>query len=152
VWDGDDLPERELYFGRPSGSAMPLVWAHAEHLKLARSLHQGRVFDLPPQPVRRYQIEKVTSPHRTWRFNHNCRSVARGKVLRIEVLAPALIHWSIDEWRTVTDTRTRDTGFGVHLADLPVPSVGEARIRFTFLWLGAGRWEGTDFEVAVAPG
>ena len=30
VWDGPDLPERELFNGKPSGSAMPLVWAHAE--------------------------------------------------------------------------------------------------------------------------
>ena len=45
VWDSPDIPERELYFGRPSGSAMPLVWAHAEYLKLRRSLRDGRLFD-----------------------------------------------------------------------------------------------------------
>src|SRR6201999_3027845 len=32
IWDSDDIPGRELFFGRPSGSAMPLVWAHAEHI------------------------------------------------------------------------------------------------------------------------
>ena len=32
IWDAADIPERELFAGRPSGSAMPLVWAHAEHL------------------------------------------------------------------------------------------------------------------------
>jgi glucoamylase len=152
VWDSSDISERELYFGRPSGSAMPLVWAHAEHLKLVRSLHQGLIFDLPPQPMQRYQVEKVASPYRTWRFNHRCRSIPRGKTLRIEVLAPAMIHWSVDDWRTVTDTPTRDTGFGVHTADLPVCTDSEARIRFTFLWLDAGRWEGADFEVVAAPG
>ena len=26
---------------------MPLVWAHAEHLKLQRSLRDGRLFDCP---------------------------------------------------------------------------------------------------------
>jgi glucoamylase len=152
VWDGNDIPERGLYFGRPSGSAMPLVWAHAEHLKLVRSLHDGQVFDLPPQPVQRYQVEKITSPYRTWRFNHKCRSIPRRKTLRIEVLAPAMIHWSVDSWRTVTDTRTRDTGFGIHVADLPVPSGTDTRIRFTFLWIEAGHWEGTDFEVTTAAG
>ena len=30
VWDSPDVPEKELFFGQPSGSAMPLVWAHAE--------------------------------------------------------------------------------------------------------------------------
>jgi len=48
VWDALDIPERKLYEGRPTGSAMPLVWAHAEYLKLRRSLRDNRVFDLPP--------------------------------------------------------------------------------------------------------
>ncbi len=34
VWDAPDIQERELLFGRPTGSASPLVWAHAEYLKL----------------------------------------------------------------------------------------------------------------------
>lgn len=54
VWDGIDIPERELLNGRPSGSAMPLVWAHAEYAKLVRSLHDGRVFDMPQQAYERY--------------------------------------------------------------------------------------------------
>ena len=54
VWDANDLPERELFRGRPTGSAMPLVWAHAEYIKLVRSLQDGVVFDLPPQTVARY--------------------------------------------------------------------------------------------------
>ena len=54
VWDSPDIPEKELFFGKPSGSAMPLVWAHAEYVKLLRSLQEGHVFDMPPQTVRRY--------------------------------------------------------------------------------------------------
>mgnify|MGYP000312505887 CR=1 FL=1 len=33
--------------------AMPLVWAHAEYVKLLRSLRDGQVFDMPPQGVQR---------------------------------------------------------------------------------------------------
>ena len=54
VWDSPDIPEQQLYFGRPSGSAMPLVWAHAEYLKLRRSLEDGSVFDMPTHTVARY--------------------------------------------------------------------------------------------------
>jgi glucoamylase len=54
VWDGPDIPARELKNGRASGGAMPLVWAHAEYAKLVRSLHDGRVFDMPQQPYERY--------------------------------------------------------------------------------------------------
>ena len=54
IWDAADLPDKELFFGRPSGSAMPLVWAHAEYVKLLRSLKDGKVFDTPPQTIQRY--------------------------------------------------------------------------------------------------
>ncbi len=152
IWDGPDLPERELIFGKPSGSAMPLVWAHAEYVKLCRSLAEGRVFDMPPQTVQRYQVMKVGSPHVPWRFNHKCQRLQAGRCLRLEVLQPALVHWSSDGWRTVRDTATRDTGIGLHVADLPTESapVG-ARVDFTFFWPGARRWEGCDFATSVVP-
>ena len=47
TWDAPDLPDRGLWFGQPTHSAAPLGWAHAEYLKLCRSLAEGRVFDLP---------------------------------------------------------------------------------------------------------
>ncbi len=150
IWDAPDLPERELFLGRPSGSAMPLVWAHSEYVKLRRSLQEGRVFDMPPQTVERYQARKVGSRHATWRFNQKCRTIARGKTLRIEALAPARVHWSADGWRTLRDTETRDTGLGVHCADLLTAGLPPGtRIDFTFYWTGAGRWEGEDFRVSV---
>jgi len=150
VWDAADLPERELVFGKPSGSAMPLVWAHAEYIKLCRSLADGRVFDMPPQPVQRYQVQKQGSPYAIWRFNHKCLTAPAGTSLRIEVLEQAQVHWSIDGWRTVTDTPTQDTGLGIHLADLPTGQIAAgARLDFTFYWPRAGRWEGSDFAVAI---
>jgi len=33
---------------------MPLVWAHAEHIKWLRSLRGGAVFDMPPQTDARH--------------------------------------------------------------------------------------------------
>lgn len=150
IWDAPDLPERELYFGRPSGSAMPLVWAHAEYLKLLRSLHDGRIFDLPPQTVQRYLVDNTGSPYMIWRFNHKIRSIPVGKTLRIETLAPAVIHWSDDDWSTVHDANTRDTGLAIHIADLATESLHEGKqVTFTIYWLNADRWEGVDFTVSV---
>ena len=140
VWDSPDIPERELHFGRPSGSAMPLVWAHAEYLKLRRSLRDGRVFDLPPQTVQRYLTEKTVSPRMVWRFNHKIRSMPAGKILRIETLAPAVIHWSADDWKTVQDVTAHDVGLGIHIADLPTKALPEGKqIKFTFHWPEADR-------------
>ena len=151
TWDAPDLPEQELFFGRPSGSAMPLVWAHAEYIKLLRSLHDGRVFDRPPQTVRRYLEEDTESPRVVWRFNHKIRSLPPGKSLRIETCEPSVVHWSTDGGTTFRDTETRDTGLATHVADLATESLHEGdMVEFTFFWPGAGHWEETDFTVEVA--
>ena len=54
VWDEPDLPEHELWLGKPAGSAVPLVWAHAEYLKLLRSAVDGKVFDRIEPVYERY--------------------------------------------------------------------------------------------------
>lgn len=150
IWDTPDMPERELFLGRPSGSAMPLVWAHAEYLKLLRSVHDGRVFDMPPQTVQRYLTDKTESACLVWRFNHKIRFIPVGKTLRIETLAPAVIHWSVDDWTTAIDSNTCDSGLAIHFADLATESLPEdIQVKFTLYWPEAGRWEGADFVVRV---
>jgi glucoamylase len=54
VWDADDLPKRQLFRGKPTGSVCPLLWAHGEYVKLRRSIADGRVFDAPQQTFKRY--------------------------------------------------------------------------------------------------
>lgn len=150
VWDTADMPEHELVLGRATGSAMPLVWAHSEYIKLRRSLQEGRVFDMPPQTVQRYIVEKTGTPFAIWRFNHKCVSFPAGKVLRVETLVPAVVHWSLDGWKTAQDVKTRDTGVGVHVADLPTANLAaKQRIDFTFNWPEAGHWEGKNFSVTI---
>ncbi len=151
IWDSQDIPERELINGRPSGSAMPLVWAHAEYIKLCHSLADGRVFDMPPQTVQRYLVDSTTSDIHLWRFNHKCRSLPAGRVLRIELLAPARVHWTTDNWTTGYNSETMDSGFGVHYVDLPTRQVKSlTTLDFTFFWPKTERWEGSDFSIAVA--
>jgi glucoamylase len=151
VWDAPDVPERELRFGGPSGSAMPLVWAHAEHLKLRRSLRDGRVFDMPVRVHQRYVIERRCSPHAFWRFNHKLRAIAEGRQLRLEMLVPVLVHWSVDGWQTTHDSSSRSTRLGVHVVDLPTDTLPTGtRVLFTFFWPEANRWEQHDFSVVVA--
>jgi glucoamylase len=131
---------------------MPLVWAHAEYLKLRRSLREGRVFDTPPETVKRYLVARVDSPYTIWRFNHKPRTMSAGKRLRLEVLAPALVHWSADGWHTTYDTETCYTRLGVHVADLPTDDLAVgATLQFTFYWPTADRWEAVDFAVQVIP-
>jgi glucoamylase len=131
---------------------MPLCWAHAEYLKLRRSLVDGAPFDTPPQPVERYQVEQRRSAFQVWRFEDPRARLPAGLRLRIELREPATVHWSSDGWVAVRDTLTRDTGLGIHVADLDTARLRPGcRIAFTFHWSQADRWEGTDFEAAVVP-
>jgi glucoamylase len=151
VWDAPDIPERELFNGRPSGSAMPLVWAHAEYVKLVRSLSDRKVFDMPPQTHKRYVTDRVNSPFFPWRFGQRARTFPQGKQLRIETLAACRVHWSFDGWRTVHDKDSTESGLGVHVVDLPTAALlRSTNVAFTFFWPQAGRWEGADFSIQVA--
>ena len=150
VWDSADIPDRELFIGHASGSAMPLVWAHAEYVKLCRSLRNGEIFDRPPQPVQRYLVNKVTSRYITWRFNNKVRTMPASRILRIETLAPAIVHWSVDDWVTVLDTPSIDTTLGVHVADLRTMNLRPGdHVSLTFYWPDVDRWEGSNFLVCV---
>ncbi len=151
TWDGPDIPERELFFGKPSGSAMPLVWAHTEYLKLCRSLADGRVFDMPPQTAKRYLLAPKPSNYFIWGFNHKIRQMPQGNTLRLFLPAPALVRWSADEWKTQKEHMTRDSTLGVHVADLPTRGLPTgAIVRFTFLWSGEDHREGMEYSVEVA--
>ncbi len=150
VWDAADIPDLELFTGKPTGSACPLVWAHAEYIKLRRSLRDGKIFDQPPQTVQRYIVEKHPCEFFPWRFNNKARTMTCGKTLRLALLAPAMVYWSSDNWKTSHDTHTQDTNLGVHFADLPTGQlpVGQP-IAFTFRWTQNNSWEGVDYTVVV---
>ena len=148
---GQTFLNASCFRGRPTGAAMPLVWAHAEHLKLVRSLHDGRVFDMPVQTWQRYVIEHTRSRHACWRFNHRLQRMDPGRTLRLETLVPCLVHWSADGWRTVHDTLSRDPGLGEHVVDLPTEGLPTGTtIAFTFYWSEVKRWEQVDFQVVIA--
>jgi glucoamylase len=119
VWDSEDIPDRGLYLGRPTGSAMPLAWAHAEYIKLLRSLRDGRIYDLPRHAAQRYLVEKVSSPRVIWRSNHRRSTLPAGKLLRVEVSGPSEVRWSAAGDAGARATSTLDSGLGVHYADLP---------------------------------
>jgi glucoamylase len=150
VWDGPPMPALELEPGKPSGSAMPLVWAHSEHIKLLRSLTDGAVFDLPPQPVRRYLREKRKARCRPWRPDWRPPSIPAGRVLRLDLPVPAMVHWSTDGWQSRNDVATRDTGLGIHTVDIPTDGLGSGSvIVFTWLDQSTNTWLGQNHSIAV---
>jgi hypothetical protein len=67
IWDEADLPEARMLCGQPAGSAMPLMWAHAEYIKLLRSAMDGQVFDVIPVVADRYQGKKGREDLEIWK-------------------------------------------------------------------------------------
>jgi len=150
VWDSTDIDRKELWAGKPTGSAMPLVWAHAEHIKLRRSLADGRVFDMPPQTVLRYQVEKRVASTKLWRMNNKASTFSTGLRLRLELVAPCTVRFSLDNWHTMHDLDAEDTGIGLYLVTLPTEAMtsGQTAV-FTFFMKGTQSWNGTNFSVTA---
>ena len=149
-WDAADLPAAYMFSGRPTGAAMPLMWAHAEYIKLLRSVRDGKVYDSIPEVEERYQGKvRPGCQFEVWKPMRQVRSVKRGFVLRIQAPGGFRLHWSEDEWQTVRDSVSIHTVLGVEYVDIPVASAQQGNIRFTFYWAASDSWEGRDYLVGI---
>lgn len=150
VWDSQDIPEYGLYLGKASGSAMPLVWAHAEYMKLCRSLKARRIFDMPAQTRERYLVNKVESNLFIWNFHTQYRNAPKGRILRVQARAAAIIKWTSDDWSTSHEIATLDSGIGVHFADLSTAHLDHGqKVTFTFYWQESGTWENKNYTICI---
>jgi len=150
VWDEPDRPDLFMALGRPTGSARPLMWAHAEYIKLLRSAADGKVFDLVPEVADRYLSgRKVGKRMEIWKHNRQACRVREGFILRIQAGEPFLLRWTRNDWATVEDSRSTPTALGIEYLDIEIRPRQGGRVRFTFFWTDAGSWEGRDFEVEV---
>jgi glucoamylase len=148
IWDAEDIPERELYNGLPTGSGMPLVWAHAEYLQLLRSLRDGKVWRTPPQTVERYVKAQTKSAFQIWTMQQQRGLLTPGKNLRIDLPGAGTVEWTLNCWSTVQQVNTKDSGLGIHYAMLEVSDAAPgARIRFRIP--EADRKERQEFEIVV---
>ena len=149
VWALPDIPGAHMFLGRPTGGAMPLVWAHAEYIQLVRSATDGQVFSLIPEVADRYRNRRDLTPLEVWKFNRQVRSVPPGGTLRVQAASPFRLRWTCDEWKRSRDTDSTSVGTGHEYIDIQAPKEQKAPVRFTFFWTTPGRWEGRDFEVSI---
>ncbi|MGH6875357.1 MAG: hypothetical protein ACREDW_10090 [Aestuariivirgaceae bacterium] len=138
-----------LFFGKPTGSATPLLWAHAEYIKLLRSASDGKIFDLISVVAERYRDPRHHTSLEVWKPNRRVATAEAGTTLRIQVDLPFRLHWTADEWQSVNDTQSTALAFGIHFVDIPIAPSQRAPIRFTFFWLHEMRWEGADYAVNI---
>ena len=150
VWDWDPIPEYHLEPGKPSGSAMPLVWAHAEFIKLCYSRPLGYPVDRPVATWNRYKGKIPEILHDIWGPRYRPRQVRSGNRFSLALMASASVHWGVNGWKDLIDSNTHDTGLGIHIVELPISGlkVGET-FQFTCYWLEHKAWEGQDYEVQI---
>ncbi|MEP2774759.1 MAG: glycoside hydrolase family 15 protein [Luteolibacter sp.] len=148
VWDADDLPEKSMFRGGPTGAAMPLCWSHAEYLSLVHSRINGVIFDRIEPAFQRYVKEKTGSRLEIWTLVHQLRRIPAGKILRIVTDHPTKVRWSDDGWQTEHQLESKDSGFDCWFTDLPASNLASGS-RFAFALLLSDQRGGNEFEVEI---
>jgi glucoamylase len=148
VWD--KAPIDHLEPGRPSGSAMPLVWAHGEFVKLAASLQLRRPSDRPEQVWLRYAGKRPQITHAHWTLRMPVSNVPRGCPLSFLFGRPTRIHWGRDDWQDISDALTEPDFLGLHVAELAAERLAGANvIRFAYQDVASGQWGAGDHAIRI---
>ena len=150
VWDSAPIPARGLAPGRPTGAAMPLVWAHAEYLKLAASRELKRPFDRPAAVWARYAGERPLLKRVIWTEQAPVTQLPEGCSLTIALRSAGAIRWGLDGWADARDQETRPSALGLHLLEIDTPRLRSGRT-LDFTYRSGGNWVGQDFHVFVVP-
>lgn len=145
VWDDPSRPE---LLGRPTGAAMPLMWAHSEYIKLLRSITDGQTWGHIPEVAERYRRRTECLRLEVWKPNRRPRQMAPGTAtLRVQAPRPFLLRWTAGEWSEHRDTASTPTAIGVEYVDISIPPGQRNPIRFVFG--GGGRWEEEEHRVEI---
>jgi glucoamylase len=153
IWDQEPIREKLLRFGGPTGAALPLIWAHAEYLALARSIADKRVFDLI-EPVRARYVgigRRAATPIEVWTHKRRVESVAAGRRLRVivpERFVLRLISGASAEEPAPADIQATATRLGVWYVDIPGGEPG-ATISFAIYLSQPNRWDDRPYGVRV---
>jgi glucoamylase len=156
IWDYSDIPSKGMYLGRPAGSAQPLVWAHAEYLKLLRSATDKRVFDRISVVEARYGVavgERTFTNHiEIFEVTRPVRTIFSGYTLRIVDREHFRVVYTVDNWATTRAVEARSVGYPGSFVDIATAPGQAGTILFTLVWSGEGqqeRWLGRNIDVSV---
>lgn len=153
IWDAPPNSARGLEPGRPTGGAMPLVWAHAEYVKLVVSRILKRPFDRPCTVWERYRGERPPLRRVIWCDHAPVSEVPADCAITLALHEPGTFHVGLDGWQEMRDLPTAPNSLGLHLVDLDMARfVAGRRIDLTYRLSSAGTWAGRDYRIQVAPG
>jgi glucoamylase len=151
VWDAPAIPELGLQPGKPTGSAMPLVWAHAEFLKLAVARERGSAIERLRSVAGRYLGGEPRAIAWHWRSALPFTALPPQRGLVIEADAPFALHCGFDGWAEVRDVASTPLPFGRHAVRFEVDTLSaHASLDFTLRFAADHRWEGVDHRIVLA--
>ncbi|MBV9828474.1 MAG: glycosyl hydrolase, partial [Alphaproteobacteria bacterium] len=152
VWDTEAIPARRLFPGQASGSAMPLVWAHAEFIKLLMSRQIEHPYDRPRATWQRYRGKRPTAEYAFWFPHAPIGGITPGSRLAVALPEPSIVHWGREGWQSVADVVTVDSGLGFHVAALATENLHpQSHIDFTWQRAADGGWAGQNYHLTVMP-
>jgi glucoamylase len=129
---------------------MPLVWAHAEFLKLAASRALKRPFDRPVAVWERYRGERPTLTRVVWCEQAPAAQLPEGCALTVALRAPGAVRWGMDGWQDVREQETTPNPLGLHVLEIDTPRLRAGR-RIDLTFRHGTTWIGKDFTVQVRP-
>ncbi len=150
VWDTDPIPERELYPGSASGSAMPLVWAHAEFIKLAFAALNKRCVEQLDAVEARYATARPASRW-SWRDDTPFDVLPAGRDLLVEARQPFTVHLGFDGWEELHEVDALPLPFGRWGVLVEAATLAGHR-DVTFTRRTGEHWEGVDHRVTISAG
>jgi glucoamylase len=151
VWDGPPLPDRFLEPGKPTGSAMPLVWAHAEFLKLLCARKEKRPLEMLSSVENHLRAKSGCAGTWPWRSDTPFEALPADRDLLVEGEGPFLLHFGFDGWQEIQDRVSAPLPFGRHGVRLAKSDLARGGVLdFTRYFLDETRWEGSDHHVRLA--
>jgi glucoamylase len=149
VWDAAPIPASRLEPGKPTGSAMPLAWTHAEFVKLVLSSRLGASSDCPRSVLERYG-GRVRLPRRSvWSERAPVADFIAGLDLRVNLTSPSVVRWRAGPNAAWREAATQPGLPGVHSAVLPTgPLASRSRLELTWRRADSGE-PGPTYEVVA---
>ena len=148
VWDAEAVGAMQP--GRPTGGAMPLVWAHAEFIKLASARAAGHPLERLDAVWARYRGLRADAATWVWTPAAPFARLPRDKALLIVLPGPARAHLGWNDWHDARDIDCIPLGLGHTGLHFDAATLATSRsLEFTWQDTREGRWHTARYSVEL---
>lgn len=129
---------------------MPLIWAHAEFLKLLVGRETRRPAELLEAVWQRYKGKRPTAETWYWRSAATFDTLPSNRSLVVEDSEPFVLHVGTAGWQELQDRTSQPIGLGMHGVRIDRSELARKKqLNFTRFYPQTSRWEGEDHTVEL---